>query len=426
MRLFFFTAALSSSLFGSLPRAQAAPANTKAQELALNRIDEALTRVVTNAKKVNAKLRYGFLEQGCVFGVMMRPGGSTSESFILNAGQSYVFIGGGDNSARNVDVILRDSGGKVVGKDTERDASPFVLLKPKRTGRYTMSLRFTSGRSGTSFCAMTVLRKGGLDVPLDRLKQTVIKAALASAIIFRAVNGGRFNQDSNTWALYGAVLVPGQSIACDPKPLRSANRGFLGVGDDRIQDLDVLLLNRSGQTVASDTKNGAVGGLAYATRPGSYSVGLINNASNGPSLVMAVSLELPAGVDMSDTATNTPSSQPQRQARSASPFAGHWSGSWEDNTNNQDGELKMTVRPDGSLAGRVINDTLDVQAPVTGTLASNGALRFSYSYAGQPYLASGRLEFGSNNRNQVVGTVAFSSNGSRFGSGDFELFKRNK
>ncbi|BCM92919.1 hypothetical protein IAD21_04803 [Abditibacteriota bacterium] len=408
------------------PSQAQAPSNLSGQQLALNRAGEALERVVTSAKKVNGKLGYGFYESGCVFGVMLRPGASTSETFGLNAGQSYVFIGGGDKSARNVDVILSDSSGKVVKKDTEQDAAPFVLFKPTRTGRYKMSLRLSSARSGTAFCAVTVLRKGGYDVPLDRLVQAVTKAAVAAGLIFRGVNGGRFNQDSDTWALYGAVLKPKQSISSDPKHYRTANRGFVGVGDDRVKDLDLLLLNSKRQLVAADTKNGAGAALAYKTIQGNYSVGLVNNSSTGPALVMAILMELPAGVNMSpdnQAPPRTGGGVSRPVPGRASPFLGHWSGDWFDEPNNQEGDFEMTVRADGNLTGKVTNTTANVSSPVRGYIRPDGAFVFTYSYQGQNYVAQGTMRFLHDMYGGIGGTVTFSSNGTVIGKGDFDLDK---
>ncbi len=59
-----------------------------------------------------------------------------------------------------------------------------------------------------------------------------------------------------------------------------------------------MLLDARQKPVAADTKNGQAAALAFTTSRKSYSVGLINNSSNGPSLVMALSMELPAGYKM--------------------------------------------------------------------------------------------------------------------------------
>ncbi len=412
---------------GAPSRAQSAP-NLSAQQLALNRAGEALDHVVLTAKKVNGKLGYGFYESGCVFGVMLRPGSSASETFGLTAGQSYVFIGGGDKSASNVDVILRDSSGKVVVQDTEKDASPFVLFKPKRTGRYRMSLRLTSAKSGTAFCAMTVLRKGGYDVPIDRISQAVAKAAVASAYVFRGVSGGRFNQDSDTWALYGAVLKPKQSISSDPKRYRAANRVFVGVGDNSIKDLDLLVLNSKQQTLASDTKNGATAALAYRTSQGTYSVGLVNNSSTGPALVMAILMELPAGAKIGGTVpanSGTGGAGGRPNPGATSPYVGNWSGDWYDDANDQEGDFEMTVQRDGSLTGRVTNTTGNMSSPVRGYIRADGACVFAYSYAGRNYVAQGALRPLNTAEGGIGGKVAFTSNGTVFGTGDFQLSKDN-
>jgi len=422
-----FLSLLTLLSLGATAHAQGSTRQLPSQQLALTKAGEALDHVVLTAKKVNQKLGYGFYEGGCVFGVMLRPGNSTSESFSLNVGQSFVFIGGGDNSTRNVDILVRDSAGNIVGKDTEADASPFVLFKPKRSGRYTMSVKLTSSRNGTAFCAITVLRKGGYDVPIERIGQAVAKAAVLSALVFRGVNGGRFNQDQNNWALFGAVLPPKGSISNDPKPLRSAHRVFMGVGDNNIQDLDVVLLDAHQKPVAADTKNGQAAALAFTTSQKSYSVGLLNNSSNGPSLVMALSMELPAGYKMPATASGQNRVGRTAPARGAHPFVGSWDGDWSDDANNQEGEFAMMVRADGSLTGEVSNTTAGMKSPVTGFINPNGALAFVYSYQGRNYAASGTIKSVQSDQDdpEIRGNVTFRSNGQPFGTGDFTLYKNN-
>ncbi|RYX84784.1 hypothetical protein EON83_09125 [bacterium] len=420
--------ALTTALLLSVgaPSQAQATRNLSSQQLALNRAGEALDRVVLTAKKVNSKLGYGFFETGCVFGVMLRPGASASESFTLTAGQSYVFIGGGDKSTRNVDIFLRDSSGATVIKDTEQDAAPFVLFKPKKTGRYKMFLRLASSKSGTAFCAVTILRKGGYDVPIERLAQAIVKAAAASSLIFRGVNGGRFSQDPDTWALYGAVLQPKQTVTSDPKRYHTANRGFMGVGDDRVKDLDLLVLNSKNQVVASDTKNGPAAGLAYKTTQGTYSIGLVNNSSNGPALVMGLIMELPAGIDMSSgnkptARTGGTGSGPASNRQS--PFIGSWSGDWQDDGNMQEGGFEMNVRADGTMTGNVINSTVNVTSPIKGIVQPNGVFAFAYSYQGQNYIAKGTMRFTNNDDADIQGQVTFTANGRSFGKADFSLDK---
>lgn len=409
-------------------QAQAAP-NLAAQTLALNRAGEALDHVVTSAKKINARLKYGFFEQGCVFGVMLRPGASASETFGLLAGQSYMFIGGADKSARNVDVVITDSAGRVVKEDTEQDASPFVIFKPQKSGRYKMALRLTAAKSGTAFCAVTVLRKGGYDIPIERISEAVAKAAVASGLIFREVKGGRFNQDRDTWALYGAVLKPKQTISSDPKIYSTANRGFVGVGDNRIKDLDLFLLNSKGQRVASDTKNGEAAGVGYRTTHGTYSVALANNSSNGPALVMTILIELPAGVhagfDNNDEPTRLGKNVTPPTAGRPSPFSGKWSGDWTDGGNTQEGEFKMTVAADGKLTGSVTNKTVNVTSPMQGVMRPDGVFAFAYSYQGQNYVAQGKMSFADGDTTSVDGQVAFTHNGQAFGKADFGMDKDN-
>ena len=416
--------ALVAALSQSLTPAQAQTAsNLSSQALALNRAGEAVGHVVATAKKINARLKYGFFESGCVFGVMLRPGTSASETFGLAAGVPYMFAGGGDSSARNVDIVITDSAGRIVKQDTAQDASPFIFFKPQKSGRYKMALRLTSSKSGSAFCAVTVLRKGGFDVPLERILQALQKVDKVTNVVFSGLNGGRFNQDPNTWALYGAVVKSGQSISSDPKPYHAANRGFIGVGDNQIKDLDMFLLNGKGKPVASDTKHGEGAAIAYRTSQDTYSVVLANNSSNGPALVMAVLMDLPASLPINNAGGGKNGGTTITPLGAKSPLVGKWSGDWTDGGNMQEGKFEMAVAADGTLTGSVTNSTVNATSPCRGLMRSDGVFAFAYSYQGRNYVAQGKMNFVDGDTTSMDGEVTFTSNGQAFGKADFALDK---
>jgi len=428
MQRLTFGAVTRVSIFAlGLAWSQSAMAQTnslESQKQALARVDQALTRAVTKAKKVTGKLGYGFYEEGCIFGVMLRPGSNATESFSLKAGQSYVFIGSGDNTARNVDIILRDSRGKIVSKDIEADAAPFVLFQPKATGRYTMSLQLKSGWRGSAFVAATVLRKGGYDIPVDRIRQAAYNFGMASARSFVNVRGGRFNQDPNTWGLYGAVIRQGSTISSDPKRYKATNRGIIAVGDSSVRDIDLGLLDGRRKVIVSNTNGGSAPSIVHKTSQGSYSVAIKNNGSSGPALVMAILLDLPPNYKL-PTAGNT-TTRPQVPSYDNtytvdSAFAGTWNGDWNDDQNNQQGTFEMRIQRNGSLTGSIYNATLGVSTPMRGIINSNGALAFNYSYAGTNYVASGSMRLNRGDKNEAEGRVSFSTGGRTFGVADFYL-----
>ena len=409
---------LATSLLGGAIPARAQN-DLPTQKLAMTRMIQSLGRVVTKAKKVtgNRQLKYGFYAEGCVFGASLRPNASASETFALKAGQSYVFIGGGDDTARNVDVLLQDARGRVVAKDTLADASPFVQFVPKASGRYKMSLKLRSARSSAAFCSVTVLQRNGYDLPVPRLGEALAKTLVLSAAVFQDSKGGRFIQDRNTWALYGGVVRSGNSLSSDPKMYGAANRGFVAVGDNRMKDLDLHLLSGSGKVLASDTGNGQAAAISRVSNRGTYSLGIVNKYSTGPALVMAVLMDLPANYRPTQAAPR-PNNGGNQNVRSV--FGSNWSGDWQDSTNDQSGTVELKIARNGQLRGSLYNEGFNVTVPITGSLKPNGEIAFTYSYANQPHIAKGRLSRNANGN--LSGRVGFSlNNRTFFGYSNFVL-----
>ena len=415
----FAAAWLALLLLGSVLPAQA---QSSPQEVELRRVGQALDRVVGKAKAVTAAEDYGFMQGGCVFGVMLSPGKSVSETFQLKAGGSYVFIGGGDSTTRDADILISDGAGRVVKQDTGADASPVVLFEPKKSGTYKMTLRLKSSQSGKAFCAATVLTTGGAKLPIERISQAARKVGLASQLFFSASKGGRFNQDSNTWALYGVVLGSKQYAQSDYKRYNAGNRVFVAVGDDRIKDLDLYLLDGNKKPVAGDNKNGAVAALAYKTKPGNYSIAAQNNYSTGPSLVLGILIDLPANFDVekfAQQAMQPASNRPGKTPAAASPVAGSWQGQWQDDDGMQSGTVAFNVSNTGALSGQMYNGAVDTTVPINGTIKPDGTFFFKYSFQGTNYIAKGTFQTDGQN---LAGRAGFSTDGrTAFSGGAFQL-----
>jgi hypothetical protein len=431
----FLTAATGTACLFSLsllasPEATPQSTGLEPQRAALIQVGQTLSRVVVKAKKVNEQLGYGFQEGGCVFGVKLRPGTSARESFSLQAGQSYVFIGGGDKTARNVDIVLRDAKGRVVSQDTEADAAPFILFKPKSTGRYTMSLVLKSGWKGPAFCAVTVLRKGGASIPLGRIIEAAIRMDFASLDAFREAGGGRINEAQGTWALYGGVLRPGQSFSNPPKRFKATRRGVVAVGDSRVRDLDLTLLDGAGKVIVRNTTNGASPKIDRQIGAGMGAVRVSNRSSAGPALVMAVLLDFPEPPKVvvptpASTPVPTPTAFPVAQAEQDSPFEGDWKGDWSDEKKGRAGSFKMRVKSDGSVNGHLSVPALKAAGKFKGTFTPDGAFRLNYTQSKRESLVEGTLKFADDEHDKIQGQASFSTGNTVFGTAEFTLEKQD-
>jgi hypothetical protein len=63
----------------------------------------------------------------------------------LEGGKCYAILGVGDNTVRDLDLILLDPNGRKVDRDFEQDARPIVRVCPDQSGHFTMRVQMMRG-----------------------------------------------------------------------------------------------------------------------------------------------------------------------------------------------------------------------------------------------------------------------------------------
>ena len=78
----------------------------------------------------------------------------------LEEGKKYRFIAAGDGDAKDVDLEVQDSDGKVVARDVKTDPEAVVDFTPAASGRYTVRIRlFDSVNQVPCMCLAVVMTK---------------------------------------------------------------------------------------------------------------------------------------------------------------------------------------------------------------------------------------------------------------------------
>jgi hypothetical protein len=280
-KISLLTGALCALLAGSTPSAKASLTNE------YRPVEQAVTRVMRAAQKVVAKTPYNF-DAGICFGVaVVRRGDFISSTYPLQKGVTYVFFGGGDTGAQNIDLDLRDANGKVLAKDIAADAIPAVQYVPKYTGSYRLTLRLKKSRSASSFCSLIVMRKtGGYALPVSVLREAAKPSGQMPAEMKQYGDVLRFHRVRNEWAIYGAVLKQGDATALGGLKFESGNHIFGAFSDGRSKDIGLMLTRNGAALQTQGTQTGATPGFLYQTR-GDHTYGLTvqNRKSNGASLI---------------------------------------------------------------------------------------------------------------------------------------------
>ena len=250
----------------------------------------AIARVLGGAVAAARKTNLGF-DRGVTFmGALLRPRSFINWRMQMEAGTRYAFLGGGDDHAVDVDLAVIDATGQTLAHDQLADAKPVVDFTPTQSGVYVVRMTLAQA-SHPSFCALAVLRQGGFAVPITNLTQALEKIMAAGRLAAQRA-AVRFHEEPNQWALFGAVLRPGDTTTISGLQLEARQHVFVTAGDAGAKVLDLALLDASGNVIKKDEKPDSVAVLVTRTTGGSYQLAISNVDSAGPALISAIILDV--------------------------------------------------------------------------------------------------------------------------------------
>jgi hypothetical protein len=250
----------------------------------------AISRVLGGAVAAERKTNLGF-DRGVTFmGAHLKPASHINWRMRMEAGTRYAFLGGGDDHAVDVDLAVIDGAGQTLVRDQLADAKPVVDFTPTRTEVYVVRMTLTRAPH-PSFCALAVLRQGGFAVPIKNMSQSLQKIMAAGKLASQRA-AVRFHEEQNQWALFGAVLRPGDTTTISGLHLEARQHVFVAAGDAGAKVLELALLDAGGNVVKKDEKPDNVAVLVHKTAGASYQLAISNVDSAGPALVSAIILDV--------------------------------------------------------------------------------------------------------------------------------------
>ncbi|MVM41300.1 hypothetical protein GO730_32485 [Spirosoma sp. HMF3257] len=243
-------------------------------------INETMVKAVLAEQSTSA----GFANGICFLGAILKKGHEVGWTTTLMGDQEYIFIGGGDQDATDVDISVSNTPGTLLAKDTQSDKTPIVQFTPTRTGQYTIKLKLYSG-DNDSFCCMAILKEGGNRVPAGNLDNVVGKIINYGARANEQKGGAKFHDLTNQWCMYGAILDEGSKTEIENLNLGYQNHAFLAAGDQNSEDLDLYLL-RNETEIKKDTDSDSVPNVVSETYGSNYGLKVKNHASSGKTFAM--------------------------------------------------------------------------------------------------------------------------------------------
>ncbi len=225
----------------------------------------------------------------------LKEGNSISFNIYLNDGQDYVVIGGGDKDVNDIDIIVTDEDGNVIDKDDQSDNNPVVAFTAPHSGVYTFKLKLYDCDASGSFCGMAFMQKsGGIKPVTDKFDQALDKMVKAVNYVDDKI-GTKFLDREGEICFYGFTFASDESSSTvngiDLNP--EENYLFMAMGDDEINDIDLVLLDNDGSKIDEDTEDDPTPIIKYEapSSPEPLSLKVKNISSPDNSVIFAVALE---------------------------------------------------------------------------------------------------------------------------------------
>lgn len=276
-----FTASATLALLGAASTAQAdQPAVYMATAVA--RVGAAVRLVTDNSD-------FGFDNGLSLLGAFIHPQSKCSIERTLAAGETYAFVGAGDDDARAINIVVRRaSSGVVVAKDVKPNRFAMVSYRPSISGVYEIELRLSRAQV-SSFCSLGILRKGGWSVPTNNLATAVARALAAGEVASRGSRKSVFLDVRNQWSLFGGVLRSGEGVGMGQIVLTNGKHVFCAGADEHAEHVGLKLIDDHDHTVEEDTDNDTAKMFeANTSSDHPYGVRISNENSDGPSMVVGV------------------------------------------------------------------------------------------------------------------------------------------
>jgi hypothetical protein len=199
----------------------------------------------------------------------------------MRAGQSYMIGGVCDNDCPDLDIKLLDPSGNEVAEDTATDSVPIVNHAPGKSGTYTVRVVMYDCNAAPCSAGLTIMGTGG----------SAALRAPDTSVNRPAPTTGEFDQQVNR-QLDDFERGQTRAVRLFRSPIFRLNEGadrdfvvtliagvnykIAGVCDNDCPDLDIKLMDQSGNTLAQDELTDSLPIVDFKpTRGGAYRVRMV-------------------------------------------------------------------------------------------------------------------------------------------------------
>lgn len=202
-------------------------------------------------------------------------GGERNINVTLDGGKCYAIVAIGESSVRNLDLIVRDSGGSIVDRDVSTDARPIIRVCAGESGTYQMKISMAEGAGNFAYQAYRWPR--GTRGPFGLSGLIYVRLGEVTSLL--QVEG--YEPDGNFAPGRGNLRREGGSAHHDLELPAGQCFSILTVGGDGVNDID-LRLSQNGQQLAADgTRNGFPTARYCTQTAGTYRLDVTATAGHG-------------------------------------------------------------------------------------------------------------------------------------------------
>lgn len=252
-------------------------------------MSQALTLTLAKGHILEQNSQYGFDDGICLLGAYLETGAEVSWNLALDHESEYVFIGGGDDDATDIDIILMDRDGEIVEQDQEEDNNPVVGFKPPYTGIFTVRLKLYACDASGSFCCLNIMKDYANAIPVSSMDEAV-ENIIGYGTKVNSNIPVKFHDLPNQWCLFGSILSSKETEEIRGMSFGDLNHIIISTGDGNLIDADLCLLNGAAE-VACDRDDDAIPVIRFSSETNSlYNLQIMNVKSSGKSLIMTAIL----------------------------------------------------------------------------------------------------------------------------------------
>lgn len=226
----------------------------------------------------------GLADGSSVFAGHLAPGASLNMGHPCRKGEAIAAIATPDDPKLNINIWIEDGKGKELAKDDSADAGAVGIFKAEED----IDMEFTIKNEGAedAFVTVVLLSSQGKSKKIEKIAESM-DALMAGVRTMAVMDEDLSFASDGEWCLYGGWLDKEKSFSISGLELRAPVSIVMGACDKGSKDIDLLLADKDGKSLAKDEEDDNRPLLEFKSQGRGY-VATLGNAGEGAFCLMTV------------------------------------------------------------------------------------------------------------------------------------------